>query len=64
MREPIYNARATVTGGRQQGHGRSSDGELDVQLRLPGELGGKGAARIRSSCSPSDSRRVSRARWG
>jgi lipoyl-dependent peroxiredoxin len=42
MREPIYNARATVTGGRQQGHGRSSDGALDVQLRLPGELGGEG----------------------
>ncbi len=42
MREPIYTARATVTGGRQQGHGRSSDGALDVQLRLPGELGGEG----------------------
>ncbi len=42
MREPIYIARATVTGGRQQGHGRSSDGALDVQLRLPGELGGEG----------------------
>lgn len=42
MREPIYNARATVTGGRQQGHGRSSDGALDVQLRVPGELGGEG----------------------
>jgi Ohr subfamily peroxiredoxin len=42
MREPIYTARATVTGGRQQGHGHTSDGELDVQLRAPQELGGEG----------------------
>ena len=42
MREPIYTARATVTGGRQHGHGRSSDGVLDVQLRAPRELGGEG----------------------
>src|SRR5690242_2198059 len=42
MREPIYTARATVTGGRQQGHGRTSGGELDVQLRAPRELGGEG----------------------
>jgi lipoyl-dependent peroxiredoxin len=36
----VYTAEATVTGGREQGHGRSSDGELDVQLRPPGEGGG------------------------
>jgi lipoyl-dependent peroxiredoxin len=42
MRDPIYTADATVTGGRAEGHGRSSDGLLDVQLRLPKELGGGG----------------------
>jgi lipoyl-dependent peroxiredoxin len=36
----IYTAEATVIGGRQQGHGRSSDGELNVQLRPPTEGGG------------------------
>jgi Ohr subfamily peroxiredoxin len=41
MPKPIYTAEATVTGGRANGHGRTSDGELDVQLRLPGELGGE-----------------------
>lgn len=35
MRKPIYTAEASVTGGRQHGHGRSSDGVLDVQLRPP-----------------------------
>jgi lipoyl-dependent peroxiredoxin len=38
----LYTAAATVTGGRQQGHGKTADGELDVQLRLPAEMGGKG----------------------
>jgi len=42
MRDPLYPAEATVTGGRSDGHGRSSDGVLDVQLRLPHELGGPG----------------------
>jgi osmotically inducible protein OsmC len=41
-REPVYTARAHVTGGRQHGHGRSSDGVLDVQLRPPPESGGEG----------------------
>ena len=31
-----------MTGGRQHGHGRTSDGELDVQIRPPTELGGEG----------------------
>jgi len=31
-----------VTGGRAQGHGRTSDGALDVQLRTPKDLGGDG----------------------
>jgi osmotically inducible protein OsmC len=39
-RKPIYTARATITGGRAQGHGRTDDGELDVQLRPPTDGGG------------------------
>jgi Ohr subfamily peroxiredoxin len=38
MANPIYTAKATVTGGRAEGHGRTSDGLLDVQLRLPKEM--------------------------
>jgi osmotically inducible protein OsmC len=38
MANPIYTAKATVTGGRAAGHGRTSDGLLDVQLRLPKEM--------------------------
>jgi osmotically inducible protein OsmC len=37
----IYTANALVTGGRD-GHGRSADGELDVVLRIPKEMGGSG----------------------
>jgi lipoyl-dependent peroxiredoxin len=42
MPQTLYTAKAQVTGGRAEGHGRTSDGALDVQLRLPEELGGKG----------------------
>jgi len=42
MAKTLYTAEAHVTGGRAQGHGRTEDGELDVQLRLPKELGGDG----------------------
>ena len=38
----IYTAEATVTGGREHGHGRTNDGTLDVTLRLPKEMGGSG----------------------
>jgi osmotically inducible protein OsmC len=31
-----------VTGGRANGHGRTSDGMLDVQLRSPKDMGGEG----------------------
>jgi Ohr subfamily peroxiredoxin len=41
-RDPFYTARAHVTGGREHGHGRTSDGLLDVQLRAAPELGGDG----------------------
>ena len=42
MTKALYTAQAHVDGGRIAGHGRSSDGELEVALRLPTELGGKG----------------------
>jgi osmotically inducible protein OsmC len=42
MAKVLYTAEATVTGGRAEGHGRASDGQLDVQLRMPPELGGQG----------------------
>jgi lipoyl-dependent peroxiredoxin len=38
----VYTAAAHVTGGRAEGHGRSSDGALEVDLRLPAEMGGEG----------------------
>jgi lipoyl-dependent peroxiredoxin len=41
-REPLYTARAHVTGGRVNGHGRTSDGALEVDLRPPVESGGAG----------------------
>jgi lipoyl-dependent peroxiredoxin len=42
MAKSLYTARATVTGGRDAGHGHTSDGNLDIQLRLPKEMGGEG----------------------
>ena len=36
----LYETRATVVGGRE-GHVRSDDGLLDVQLAMPKALGGK-----------------------
>ena len=41
-RPPIYTAEAHVTGGRAEGHGRTSDGALEVNLRTPAEMGGRG----------------------
>src|SRR3954468_2045170 len=41
MAQVLYTAEATVTGGRANGHGRTSDGVLDVQLRAPKEMGGE-----------------------
>jgi Ohr subfamily peroxiredoxin len=42
MTKPLYAAEARVTGGRENGHARTTDGELDLRLRLPKELGGDG----------------------
>ena len=42
MAKTIYTAEASVTGGRAEGHGRTSDGALEVDLRLPAEMGGDG----------------------
>jgi lipoyl-dependent peroxiredoxin len=38
----LYTAGAHVTGGRAEGHGRTTDGVLEVDLRLPPEMGGQG----------------------
>src|ERR1700742_4167166 len=42
MSKALYTAEAHVTGGRAEGHGRTSDGLLEVDLRLPAEMGGEG----------------------
>jgi Ohr subfamily peroxiredoxin len=42
MAKTLYTAHATVTGGRAEGHGATTDGQLDVQLRTPTEMGGDG----------------------
>lgn len=39
----LYTAKAQVSGGRD-GHARSSDGAIDVDLSTPKELGGAGKA--------------------
>ena len=41
-RDPIYTAHAHVTGGRANGHGKTDDGTLEVDLRRPKEMGGEG----------------------
>ena len=40
MAKLLYTAEAHVTGGRDNGRGRTSDGALDVALRPPGSDGG------------------------
>jgi osmotically inducible protein OsmC len=39
--EILYTAEATATGGRE-GHARTNDGRLDVDLDVPREMGGRG----------------------
>jgi lipoyl-dependent peroxiredoxin len=41
MSKALYTAQAHVVGGRD-GHGRTSDDLLDVELRRPVEMGGEG----------------------
>lgn len=41
-RRVIYTAEAHVTGGRVDGHAVTSDGALEVDLRMPEEMGGSG----------------------
>jgi osmotically inducible protein OsmC len=38
----VYTAQATVTGGRRGGHGKTHDGQLEVDLQAPTEMGGPG----------------------
>jgi lipoyl-dependent peroxiredoxin len=40
MSKVLYTAEAHVVGGREAGHGTTTDGRLEVDLRLPSELGG------------------------
>jgi lipoyl-dependent peroxiredoxin len=42
MANTLYTATAHVTGGRMEGHGRTGDGALEVDLRIPAEMGGPG----------------------
>ena len=37
----LYTAEAVIQGGRA-GHGRTSDGRLDLQLSVPQDMGGQG----------------------
>ncbi len=39
--KPLYTAEATAVGGRD-GHARSADGYVDVEMRPPVEMGGRG----------------------
>ncbi len=41
--EKIYEAEVTTQGGRH-GHAKSSDGVLDIDVRIPKEMGGTGDA--------------------
>jgi osmotically inducible protein OsmC len=42
MAKVIYTAEAHVAGGRLAGHGKTNDGALEVDLRIPQEMGGEG----------------------
>src|SRR5437870_3798033 len=42
--KPLYTATATATGDGRNGHATSEDGILDVDLRIPKEMGGAGGA--------------------
>ncbi|HZI91700.1 MAG TPA: organic hydroperoxide resistance protein [Thermoleophilaceae bacterium] len=42
MAKVLYTAEAQVHGGRHKGHGKTTDGALEVDIRVPSELGGNG----------------------
>jgi Ohr subfamily peroxiredoxin len=42
MAKVLYTAQAHTTGGREHGHGQTTDGELNVEIRPPREVGGPG----------------------
>jgi Ohr subfamily peroxiredoxin len=42
--QPLYTAVATATGDGRNGHATSEDGILDLDLRVPKEMGGAGGA--------------------
>jgi lipoyl-dependent peroxiredoxin len=43
MTRVLYTAEAHVSGGRENGHAKTSDGALDLDLRPPKEMGGDGS---------------------
>ncbi|MCW2685669.1 MAG: organic hydroperoxide resistance protein [Mycobacterium sp.] len=62
MAKVLYTAHAHVTGGRE-GHARTADGELEVDLRAPKQMGGPGGGTTQRSFSPSGTQLVSTALW-
>lgn len=40
--EALYTAESTATGGGRDGHVKSTDGKLDLDVRPPKEMGGSG----------------------
>ena len=42
--DALYTAVATATGDGRNGHATSEDGMLDLDLRIPKEMGGAGGA--------------------
>ena len=42
--QAVYTASATATGDGRNGHSRTSDGILDLELAVPKEMGGAGGA--------------------
>lgn len=44
MMTPLYTATAASTGDARNGHVQSSDGLLDLDVRIPKEMGGAGGA--------------------
>ena len=59
----VYTAEALATGEGRDGHGRTSDGRLDLDLAFPKEMGGTATAPTPSSCSPSGTRPASTPRY-